>query len=310
MNQNEEQTNKLLQKLMVHCKLQQSAEVYRSYFSGVLKISEHSLKTLEVACVNFALPKSQGALQDDPPESPKLRLLKLLLAADNDKNYEALMTDVAARVVVSLVLKQYPKSSCAFNTELLGLCRGEFENTYITTTFESGLLLTDDHGKNVPEEIGQFQIVDHEQVEELQNLLSKLSYELSNAETSDAKLIKNLLTVVILYTNVISYMLLYLVYSESDLTSSTIYAGLTEALKKLSTNFCDFCKRCDDRKHMQEMVLILKMFAKLFHINVPNAANKLRFSYLLRETMPIEILQEIFLLRNKEIENESDGKKD
>lgn len=294
---------------MVHLKLQQSTEVYRSYFSGVLKISEHSLKTLEIACINFALPKSPGMSQNGPPESPKLTLLKLLLASDNDRNYEALTTDVAARVLVSLVLKQYPNYNHAIENASRNLFTEPFEQTYITTTFESGLLLTHSHTTNVTEETGKFQVVDYELLEELQNLLCKFSYEFLVTKASDNAFlqIRHILSVVILYTNVISYMLLYLVCTERDLTKSPIYIGLEDILKTLSTNFCEFCNKLSSRRNMQDMVLILKTFEKLLDINIPNSANPLRFSYLLREMMPIEILQEIFLLRNKEIENK-DGK--
>lgn len=293
---------------MVHCKLQQSTEVFRSYFSGVLKISEHSLKTLQVACTNFPLPKNHGMLQNSPPESPKLTLLKLLLSTDSDRNYETLTTDVAARVLVSLVLKQFP-SSLKIENASHELFNEEFEKIYITTNFESGLLLMQNCSTNVFEETCKFQVVDNELLEELQTLLCKLSSDLLDAKAGASMLwvIKNILTVVILYTNVISYLLLYLVHTESDLTQSPIYIGLDDTLNILSTKFCNFCNKLTGRRNMQDMVLMLKTFEKLFDINISSSSNT-RFSYLLRKMMPIEILQEIFLLRNKEIEN-GEGKK-
>lgn len=305
LNQNKEQTNKLLQKLMVNCKLQQSGEVYRSYFSGVLKISKYTLKTLDIACQNFEIPKSPGVLQMD---SPKATLLKLLLA---DKNLEVLQSDIIAKVLVSLVLKQYPNNQV--HSDIQEAAWDELEKIYITTNFESNLLLIEDTTKNVPKEpekVQVVQVVNTELLEELQNLLCTLSVELLNKSTVDnVGIVKNLLTIVILYTNVISYMLLYGILSE-NLKETCLYTELQQTLTKLSSVFFDFCEKLNGRKRMGEMKCVLNMFEKLFDVNITSSSDKLRFSYLLRELLPIEILQQIFILRNKEIEENEDGKKD
>lgn len=299
LNHHDDQINRLLQKLMIHCKIQQPWEIFKAFFTGVPRITEHNLQTLNVACQQFGLNTSSYVADcNSPAEHPKVYLMKLILANENVKHNDVLTKPVLANTLVSLCLKQWPKNIKCSNKNVTVL--GFFSDTqdiFRKSSFEGGLLIEPTKMKNVIDVDDATYLTDVTLFEELTNLLRKFSEHVYNSESSNAQRIKQITTLVVLYVNVVSYAIHFEIVSKENVDGTVLYETLELMLKKLSDEFCDFCGKITS-KNMQCFKDILKLFEMLFEVNV-----NMWFSYKLRGLVPIQLLQQIFMLLNQDGDN-------
>lgn len=284
---------------MIHSKLQQPWEIFKAYFTGIPRITEHNLQTLSVACQQFGLNTSSYiADSNSPPDHPKVYLMKLILANENIKQNDVLTNPVLANTLVSLCLKQWPKIFNCLNDNVKTL--GFFSDTqeiFKKSSFEGGLLIEPTKLKNVIDVDDATYLTDVTLFEELTNLLCKFSEHVYSSESSNVLRIKHITTLVILYVNVVSYAIHFEIVSKENVDGTVMYETLELMLKKLSDEFCDFCGKITS-KNMQCFKDILKLFEMLFEINI-----NMWFSYKVRGLVPIQLLQQIFMLLNQDEDN-------
>lgn len=299
MNQNESQTNKLLQKLIIHnYKLRQSSEVFRAYFSGVLKISEHSLSTLEVACHYCPLPEEIPQFPAQQVQPAKLTLLRLLLAKENCPR--VFTCDIFARMCVSLVLTKFPK--CA--TPQPQRNYNELEDLYEATCLEGGLLVKKRQMNHCDNEISNTHIVEKLWFDELLVLLVGI-YNEAVADVNPETVLFKLTSVVTLYFNVLSYLLRFAIVKLELIADCVLYKNLLEGMTTLANHLTSVVTRTIESRESSQMRYLkeyLQLFEKLFESNVLPV-----FSCRLREIVPAELLQPLFDLLNMEIVEEHDN---
>lgn len=284
LNQNAAQTNKLLQKLLEsNRELRQSSDVFRAYLSGTLKISEHSLSTLEVACCYCPLPRT--VLQQEPTES---MLMKLLL---KNENSDVFILEVIARICVCLTMKRFPKCALAIEDKEKLQVQDGIENTYAATCMESGVLMEKDIKSTW--NCSKSHIIDKRLFDELVAILENIQKESLSDENGDNLMLK-IISAVILYFNSLSHILLFKILTEEELLNCPPYANLVKLLKLFTTLFVNFSEKVGESKteaaKLKELLQLLKL---LFHINIVP-----QFTYRLREVVPVEILQTLFSLLN------------
>lgn len=299
LNQNESQTNKLLQKLIIlNYKLRQSSEVFRAYFSGVLKISEHSLSTLEVACHYCPLPEEIPQFPAQQIEPAKLTLLKLLLAKENCPRI--FTCDIFARVCVSLVLRKFPKCPPLQPQHNYN----DLEKLYEATCLEGGLLVKNQQMNHCESRVLNSQIVEKLWLDELMLELVGIHNEAVADVNPETALIK-LTSVVTLCFNVISYLLRFAIVKMEEVADCVLYKNLLEAMRTLTNHLGNFVTKAiksRESNQMRNLKECLQLFEQLFESNaLPE------FSYRLREIIPVELLQMFFDLLTMDGNEENDN---
>lgn len=297
LNQNESQTNILLQKLItLHYKLRQSSEVFRAYFSGVLKISVHSLSTLEVACCYCPLPDTTPRFPGHKVEPAKLTLLKLLLSKENFgavSRYE-----IFARVCVSLILKKYPRCNKIMQEEN-GDDYDDIERMYEMTCIDGELLVNEIREKIVNKPLNSY-VVEMDLFDQLIALLVDIQ---NNAEYSGSTVFK-LIDVIVLCFNVISYLLYFNVIKENELEEFILYRNMLEAMSLLVhpiNSICAKTLKAPSSSQVAELTEYMELFEMFFKINIQP-----EFTYKLREIVPVDLLRPLFNLAHNENTDEND----
>lgn len=298
LNQNEAQTNKLLQKLIIiNYKLRQSSEVFRAYFSGVLRISEHSLSTLEVACCYCPLPETVPQFSTQEIEPAKLTLLKLLLAQENCSS--VFSSGIFARVCVSLVLRKFPKYIILTQEYYYK----DIDELHEATCIDGGLLVKKAKAENEDDSLNSL-VVEKQWLDVLVTLLVNIHNDvIVDTDSTSAKY--KLTNIATLCFNVLSYLLRYNIFNSEDLDECVLYKNMLEALGRLANILNGVTARIIktwDSGLVRDFKQWIQLFEKLFQSNIV-----LDFSNKLREVIPVDLLHRFFDLLNVETKEENDN---
>lgn len=260
MNHYEDQAHQLLQKLISKQKNAQFTQLYQIYLSNILKVTKHSLETLNAACQLNNLPEKLK-LNEVVIESTRIMLLKWILQSQTKKQFD---TDVysdpiAAVVLTSLICKQWPIEEQKPTTYKCSL--EKTEDIYMLNSFEKFLI--EPNKENPSKEIAPKTFLIYKDVlNELMRLLNESCCTVTN--TSKSEDIKNVVNAVILLVNVYSRLFEMNVLDES-------YFESHDELKLLIGMFeeCFKCFASDlNEFNCSQKLPVLKQIRKLFSIKL------------------------------------------
>lgn len=266
--------------------------MFRAYFSGVLRISKHSLTTLQVACSYCPLPENTPQFSSHEVETPKLTLLKLLLSKENCLGVFG--DEILAEVCVSLILKTFPK--CIRNDKE-GNCDGgdygDIEEVYKMTCVDGGLLVKQIQMKKKNAGLNSH-IVDKQMFDELIGLVVNNQEDAFAKENNELAVFK-LITSVLLSFNVLSYLLRFQILQMEELADFILYKNMLETLDLIVQPIEGLCAAMNKRagsNQINELKNHLQLLEKLFKINILP-----QFSYKFREIVPVDLLRPLFDLK-------------
>lgn len=284
---------------MTNYKLRQSSEVFRAYFSGVLRISEHSLSTLEVACCHCPLPEPIPQFAGHEVEPAKLTLLKLLFSKENCA--DVFSCDIFARVCVALTLKKFPMRDLQKRERPTGSSKS-IEELFEATCMEGGLLIKKEQGKRESKTVNSV-MLEKGLLDELMTLLVNSQKDALADENADVAMLK-LTRAIVLDVNILSYLFSFSILKIEDCEECVLIKSMLEAIEKLThqvKNVVAKIMRSRESHQIAKFKEFMKLFERLFQTNIVP-----EFSYRLREIIPVPLLQSFFDLMDMQSKEEAD----
>lgn len=288
LNQNERETHKLLRKLIKEKKTNNFVPLYRIYFSGVITIKSHSLKTLETLFTLSNLP--------DDGISSRMTLIKWILNVDGkkiaDKSYFS--EKITADILSYLILKQWPIKIKLASKEESALDFDNFENVYLLNTFEKDLFIK---SKENTEKNETSYVIYFDVLNELIHILESQGSTLLNDPKVNYLFLKEVTDTIVLFYNFLSCLSDYYILTKEN----ELMKVLERLLLVYSDSFCTYSNNLK-KKYYKNMISIMESLEKLFASELNES-----ISESLRLNFPIDILKVLFgiVKSNKDEDDET-----
>ncbi|KAK4874732.1 hypothetical protein RN001_014092 [Aquatica leii] len=295
LNQNEEQTHRLLQKLITSNTTFNSAQLFKTYLSGVLNLSEYSIRSLSCACSRFNVSCATHTHGDiDNNKS----LIEWILKRDNEKSVDTkIFSDsLVAQTLVCLTLKQWPiniNNAIVHNFE-----DGDtIENSYLLTFFDRIIISNTKTNQNVEKCVlnDQTHLKRDESFEFLEKSLREFLANLVDSNVKQFTKALNIINGIILLSNVLSYMVEFDLVQENDLENNAWTNTLRQALEKWFEIMPTLFQNLNKKKNVDHMCDVLEQVKKLFDLNINSTV-----LLIVKKCITIDFIKYVFELVNED----------
>ncbi|KAF5282895.1 hypothetical protein FQR65_LT14172 [Abscondita terminalis] len=296
LNQNEEQTHKLLQKLISSYKAVNSRQLYKTYLSGVLNLNEYSVSSLRYACSRFNVSSAthvHGERQNDNNKTLIEWILKQDIKKCSDVN--VFSEPVVAETLIYLTLKQWP------NIRTNGITNKQnsdnsFENLYSLTFFDSIIVNANTKTNAIESTTSDQTLLKHDETLEFltKSLLAFLN-DLLTTESKNFITASNILNGIILIWNVISFMVNFDLLKETNLESNDLVNALREGLNIWFGIMEILFQNLNKKKKVDHMYDILTQLKKLFDLNINS-----KVLFVVKKCFTIDFIKFLFELMDKD----------
>lgn len=304
LNQNEEQTHKLLQKLIIERKMSSSKQLFQTYTSQVMNVTQHSLQTLNIACGRFGL--LEALLNSEGVDDQRKVLMKWILNTDNEKcnNTDVFSKEITAQVLFSLIFKQWPKLKTHVQQDDRKH-ETKVEYVYLITFFDDELVLSKSDISQTDERLDNKCELLYCSQSDVYDYLTELLHEavtlFLKKETKHSVAVKNTCNFIILLGNILSLMIYYNLVQEDNLDDHRLVNILKLMLEKCCKALNSVLESLNEKylnQKIDSLCNIQKLFASNFHDTI---------MFIIRKNTPDSLLFSLFDILHL-TENEGNGK--
>ncbi|KAB0793612.1 hypothetical protein PPYR_13232 [Photinus pyralis] len=302
LNQCEEQTHELLQKIIAKRKMVNTYQLFRIYLSKVVNLNIHSITTLCNACQQYGTPS--GKVNGN--SSDKEILVDWILKFDLGKNSDTciLSEPLVAKSLLFLSFKQWPNlttNKVSNEDQFITL-----ETLYRVTFFDCLLDTSEEQPSvvNEVEELDKLYVICDKTYKYLEENLIKLMTQFCDTNTKVFKKALNLLNAIILFINVLSTMMEHRMLDEYSSQQNSLLKVLEDTFKNWIEMVQPVFHALDKKKNVDCVENILKQIKTLFDVQVHSL-----LATKLRTWVTMDFIQNIFGLLNKHIDGNQEKEK-
>ncbi|KAJ8960033.1 hypothetical protein NQ318_009470 [Aromia moschata] len=250
LNQHKQVTETLLQALIPK-KLVDLESVLQTYTSGVLIVSVQSIKTMDAALHNLNHTQLERTMKET--------LINCILNSQNTKDYDYLLDPRTAKFLVNLTLQQWPlneSGNCEEPKEVDKQC--DLKDLYFQTLLEKTVLPSKVITKKEPSEL--VYNLDPDAAKMLSNILKDF------VNSTSSEVVEWLLSVVVLLTNITSYLIKYKLLDEMEVDNCASIKLIEKILNYGVIRRFQLYENKNDRE-AQKLMECISVLDKIFTFN-------------------------------------------